>query len=107
MRQIRTGVRIPVELPVYLRWKGPKGDTLEAQGKTGNISGNGLFATVPVRLRHLTPVTFTVVLPSGLTRIPVELLCKGRVVRGNRPGELHGVGAIIDDYEFRPAPMSV
>jgi hypothetical protein len=28
-------------------------------------------------------------------------------VRGNRPGELHGVGAIIDDYEFRPAPMSV
>ncbi len=107
MKEIRAGIRIPVELPVHLRWKGPKGKYRETQGITGNISGNGLYVKATVRLRCSTPVTFTVELPAEVTKLPLELLCLGRVVRRNRPGELPGVGAVIDDYEFRPARLTV
>jgi hypothetical protein len=43
-------------------------------------------------------------LPSEVTPVPLELVCKARVVRWNQHGQLHGVGAIIDEYELRPMP---
>lgn len=58
---------------------------------------------VPVRLRHETPITVRVTLPVAATRVPFELECRARVVRQNQPGGLAGIGAIIDDYQFRPA----
>ena len=105
--QPRAGIRIPVELPVEVRWKSRSGNNRQVQGKTGNISGNGLFVKVPVRARRRTPITMTVFLPGGVGQAPVELLCQGRVVRWSRPGELPGMGAIIEDYEFRPAHRQV
>lgn len=107
MNYLRAGIRIPVELPVHVRWKNRAGSFRRVQGKTGNISANGLFMTVPIRLRCETLITFTVILPAEVTKVPVEILCQGRVVRRNRPGELPGVGAIIDDYQLRPAHLQV
>ncbi len=101
-RQPRVGPRIPVELPVQIIWKGPAGDSQTLVGKTGNISGNGLFLVVGKKLRRTTPISITVELPSEVTQVPLELRCWGRVVRWNRPHEKPGMGAIIDDYELRP-----
>ena len=107
MNFLRAGVRIPVELPAQIRWKNRAGKYREAQGKTATISGNGLFMTVPLRLRHETPVTITVTLPVEVTKIPLELLCEGRVVRQHLTPQLPGIGAIIDHYQFRPAHRPV
>ena len=98
--------RIPVELPVSLRWRTPTGAKRQIRGKTENVSRMGLFVVAPIRLRRETPISFTVILPQEVTRVPIELACQGRVVRSSRAGELPGFGAIIDDYELRPAPLS-
>ena len=96
--QPRTGQRMEVVLPVEVRWKSRSGTYRQVCGKTYNISGNGLFVTVPIRPRLKTPVTITVSLPPDITQIPVELLCQGRVVRWNLKGKHPGLAAIIDDY---------
>jgi hypothetical protein len=97
--------RILVELPVSLRWRTPAGAERQMRGKTENVSGAGLFVVAPVRLRRETPISFTVLLPQEVTRVPIELACQGRVVRSSRVGEVPGFGAIIDKYELRPAPL--
>jgi hypothetical protein len=99
----RSGRRIPVKLPVEVHWKSRGGHARRAEGKTGNISGNGLFMSIPVRPPCKTPVTMRVLLPATTTRIPIELLCNGRVIRWSCPGESRGVGATIDEYELRLA----
>jgi len=97
---IRAGTRIPIELPVQIRWKSPGGIKHQVQGKTGNISGNGLFILVPVRLRHDTPIDFTVSLPVQTTKVPTQLRCQGRVVRRYSAGAMAGIAVVIDDYKF-------
>lgn len=103
IKQSRAGSRIPVELPAEVRWKSRSGSFRQVEGKTGNISGAGLFMTVPVRPHVQTPITIRVSLPAEVTGVPVELVCYARVVRWSQPDELPGVAAIIDDYELRPA----
>ena len=98
----RSGIRIPVELPVEVHWKSRGGQSRRVEGKTGNISGNGLFTLIPIRPPRETHVTMKVFLPVTVTRVPVELHCNGRVIRWNCPGESRGMGATIDEYEFRP-----
>jgi len=98
----RSGRRIPVELSVEVSWKSRGGHSRRVEGKTGNISGNGLFMSVPIRPPCKTPVTMRVLLPAAVTRVPVELLCNGRVIRWSCPGEARGMGATIDEYELRP-----
>ena len=106
-RGIREGTRIPLELPVQVRWKSPAGIERFAQGKTGCMSGNGLLILAPVRLRKDTLISFEVSLPLEITRVPVQLLCKGRVVRQHRSGATAGLGVVLDDYRLaalkRPA----
>jgi hypothetical protein len=97
----RSGIRIPVELPVEVSWKSRAGHSHRAEGKTGNISGNGLFMRIPSRPPCKTMVSMRVLLPATITRVPVELFCNGRVVRWSCPGESRGMGATIDEYEFR------
>jgi len=99
----RSGIRIPVELPAEVHWKSRRGHTRCVEGKTGNISGNGLFVNIPVRPPCKTSVTMRVFLPATMTSVPIELLCNGRVIRWNCPGEARGMGATIDEYELRPA----
>jgi len=97
---IRAGTRIPVELPVLMRWKSRAGIERLAQGKTASMSGNGLFIVAPVRLRRDTPISFTVVLPAEITHVPMQLQCAGRVIRQRRTGTPAGLGVVIDDYRF-------
>ncbi len=102
MSQRRASQRIPMELPVEIRWKSRSGSTKQAVGKIGNISGNGLFIEFPVRLHRDTSVTIKLVLPREGTQGPLELLCQGRIVRWNQRGQVQGLGAVIDEYKLRP-----
>jgi hypothetical protein len=102
MNFLRSGARIPVELPVEITWKNRAGRPQRAQGKTFTMSGNGLLMSVPVRLRALTPISITVSLPVEITGKPLQLLCEGRVVKQEKSSPISGLGAIIDDYRFRP-----
>ncbi len=98
----RSSIRLPLELLARLRWKGQAGDYREAEGRTANISGNGLFLTVPARLDPETPISFTVTFPPEITNTPIELVGQGRVVRSGQVGEPEGIAAIIDDYQLLP-----
>lgn len=95
-----------MELPVEIRWKNRVGGSRQAMGKTGDISGSGLFIEIPVRPQLSTPVTIKVQLPPEVTQVPMELRCLGRVVRWNRRGQNQGLGAVIDEYELRPVPKA-
>jgi len=103
VRHPRTGSRVPVQLAIEVRWKSSAGGYRKITGKTDNISGNGMFMAVPVRLRRETPISITVSLPEEVTRVPLELRCHGRVVRWSKAGERAGIAATIDQYELRPA----
>jgi hypothetical protein len=102
VNQHRTSTRLPMELPVEIRWKSPGGGQKQAMGKTGNISGTGLFIEIPIRLQRATIVRIKVVLPREGDHVPLELLCEGRVVRWNQRGKVQGMAAVIDSYELRP-----
>ena len=56
----RSGIRIPVVLPVEVHWKSRGGRTRRVAGKTENISGNGLFTCIPIRPPCNTTVTVRV-----------------------------------------------
>ena len=102
MDERRASQRIPMELPIEIRWKTRAGSPKQAMGKTGNISGNGLFIEFPVHLQRKTPVTMKVVLPRQGSQVPIELSCQGRVVRWKQDGQVEGMCVVIDDYELRP-----
>lgn len=99
---IRAGTRIPIELPVSLRWKSPAGTARQAQAKTGNISGNGLFIQTSLRMHPDTRLECSVLLPPEVTKVRTHLRCEGRVVRQQGAGAAAGVGVVIDDYELLP-----
>jgi hypothetical protein len=102
MNERRVSQRIPMGLPIEIRWKTRAGTLKQAMGKTGNISGNGLFIEIPIRLPRSTSLMMNMLLPRGLTQVPLELSCEGRVVRWERDGQVEGVCVVIDEYELRP-----
>ena len=59
---------------------------------------------LPSQLRPNTRIALTVSLPTEITGTPLKLLCQARVV-GQKDVKTYpfGVGAIIDDYQLRPA----
>jgi hypothetical protein len=100
MRYLRSGGRIPVELPVVIRWKSG-GKNRRAEGKTASISSNGVLLSVPVDLPATTPITLSVDLPVEFTKTPLRLVCQGRVVE--HKAKSPGLSAVIDSYQLRPA----
>ena len=98
----RAHKRIAAKFEVSVLWTTRSGKQRQIKAETEDVSGTGMFMKVPVRLRPETPITFKITLPTELTRVPVELVCQGRVVRASRAGEPPSFGAIIDDYEIRP-----
>ena len=106
MSERRASQRIPMELPIEIRWKTRAGRLKQAVGKTGNISGNGLFIEFPVHLQRETPLTIKVALPREGSQVPIELSCQGRVVRWEQDGQVEGLCVVIDEYELRPVSQA-
>jgi hypothetical protein len=101
---LRLGIRFPVEFPVNVRWKARPGRVHRMRGEIITMSGNGVFMRLPSQLRPNTRITLTVSLPTEITRIPLKLFCQARVVGQNETQTYpFGIGAIIDDYQIRPA----
>ncbi len=105
MIERRASQRIPMALPVEIRWEGLAGSPMQAMGVTGNISGSGVFIESPIGLDRATSVMIRVILPREVTKVALELLCHGRVARCNQHGQAQGLGAVIDEYELRPVPQ--
>jgi hypothetical protein len=101
MNYIRSSARVPLRLPVQVRWKGRAGVLRGEKGNTANISGNGAFFVLPGRIRPETSLRFRVEFTPGAAGVRFELVGRGRVVRRSGPGEAPGVAIIIDDYHFR------
>jgi hypothetical protein len=97
-----------VEFPVKVQWKTRPGKVRQIQGEIITMSGNGVFMRLPSQLRPNTRITLTVSLPTEITRIPLKLRCQARVV-GQKEAKTYpfGIGAIIDDYQFRTAGQHV
>ena len=106
MNKPRTGQRFLLKLPVEIQWKSPAGGRRKATGMIRDISSNGVFIDIPVRVPPATPISMKTVLPLEVTRVPVELLCKGRVVRWNEHGPVQGLGVTIDEYDLHPMPRT-
>jgi hypothetical protein len=106
MNHRRMSRRFPMELPIEIWWKSRTGTKRQATGKTGNLSGSGLFMEIPIRLPRATSITIKVQFPKEATKVPLELLCHGRVVRGNQRGQAQEIGVVIDEYELRPMPRT-
>lgn len=100
-RGIRAGTRIPIELPVSMRWKSPEGNERLAVARTGNMSGNGLFIQTPLRFPNQTKLLLTVALPRDIVKASVQLACHGRVVQDRSQSKISGIAVVIDDYELR------
>jgi hypothetical protein len=105
MRDQRAAARLPLKLPVLIRWKTASGRYRETETDTVNLSSNGLLLLTPTRFRPQTPVRCRVLLPAAAKG--VELHCWGRVVRHTGAGEVLGAAAIIDEYELRRTPDDV
>ena len=108
MNCLRLGIRFPVDFPVKVQWKNGTGKMHYVQGKITTMSGNGVFMRLPSQLRPDTRIILTVSLPTEITRIPLKLRCQARVV-SQKGAQTYpfGVGAIIDDYQFRAARRQV
>ncbi len=104
---LRSGIRVPLELPMEVQWKGRGGKKEHAQGKTVTVSGTGFYVVVPARLAQETPIQFAMDLPVELTGVPMKLTGQAHVVRGNKSSAEAGFGAIIDDYRFLLAAPEV
>ena len=104
MNCLRLGIRFPVELPVRVQWKTRPGKVRQIRGKITTMSGNGVFMRLPSQLRPNTRLTLTVTLPTEITKVPLRLRCQARVV-SLKEAETYpfGIGAVIDDYQIRPA----
>ena len=104
MNCLRLGIRFPVELPVKVQWKTRPGKVRQIQGKITTMSGNGVFMRLPSQLRPNTRLILTVTLPTEITKVPLRLRCQARVVN-QKEAETYpfGIGAVIDDYQIRPA----
>ena len=77
MNERRVSQRIPMGLPVEIRWKTRAGSLKQAMGKTGNISGNGLFIEIPIRLHRATSLMIKVVLPREETQGSIRTFVSG------------------------------
>jgi hypothetical protein len=73
-----------------------------SEGRTGNISGSGVFIVLRPRIPLETSISFKVFFPPEVAKGGLELVGEGRVVRRGGPGEMTGVAVIIDDYQLRP-----
>lgn len=108
MNCLRLGIRFPVEFPVKVQWKEGAGKLRQIKGKVTTMSANGVFMRLPSQLRPNTRITLTVSLPTEITKVPLKLRCRARVVgQGEAKRSPFGIGAIIDDYQLRAARQHV
>ena len=106
MSEARTGKRFPLQLPITIR-EGKS--STKHKGTTSNLSAAGVFIRADASLTVGSTVEFDITLPPEVTGTskPVEIRCRGRVVRAEgklagkrKPDKKGGVACVIDHYKF-------
>jgi len=103
--EARTGKRFPLELPISI---GSKDAPARKNGTTSNVSAAGVYMLFDSELEVGSEVEFDITLPAEVigSRRDVQIHCRGRVVRSERPsrrrgpGRRNGVACVIDHYRF-------
>jgi len=89
-----------MELPVAVRTPTDG----EAAVKTKDISSSGVYLSFTAPMDVGSSLEFVLTLPAEITKgQPVQVKCKGKVVRVDHPaepGDMIGVAATIERYEF-------
>jgi len=102
LTEARTGKRFPLALPITIR---PKKMSRTAAGTTANVSAAGVYIQSSANLEVGSLIEFDITLPPEIvgTRLPVEIVCKGRVVRmesTSKGKKKNGIACVIDHYKF-------
>lgn len=97
---MQSAPRFPLQLPVSVKAQG--GDYA---AETQNISANGVLFAMDNDVPVGSPVDFTLLLPGEVVGCanPVQIDCRGRVVRSFEDRGRRGVGVVIDEYSFERA----
>ena len=109
----RTGKRFPLTLPITIR---TRKSSRPQSGTTANVSAAGVYIQSNSKLEIGASIEFDIVLPGKIvgTDKPVEIRCKGRVVRleakkprarsksksAARKNKPSGIACVIDHYRF-------
>ncbi|HME32104.1 MAG TPA: PilZ domain-containing protein [Terriglobales bacterium] len=94
---LRNSFRFPLHLQVTL-----KTPTEEYHAKTIDISAGGILFHTEACMPVDSAVEFTIEMPKDVlgTNNPVQVKCKGRVVRCSEEAAGRLVAVVIDEYQF-------
>lgn len=87
----RTASRHQGKLPVKLKG---------VQGITRDFSGSGIFFETDRSFSPGQPIEFTIMLEYADPEGPVQVKCRGEIVRVEESGQKIGVATTIDSYSF-------
>ena len=96
--ELRTAVRFPVRLPVYIR-----ADRGEELAETINISASGILFAFERCLAKGSAIEFDLKMPAGALGMEKDVVvhCTGRVIRCYRKGDKDAeIAAVIDQYRM-------
>lgn len=100
----RTHRRLAMTLPIQARLRGRQQREIESQTK--DISAGGVYFTVSEGFEIGSEIECRITLPDEvLGGPPALLLCRGKVVRVERPDAQNriGIAATVEQYELTPA----
>ncbi|HET9407274.1 MAG TPA: PilZ domain-containing protein [Candidatus Sulfotelmatobacter sp.] len=97
---LQSAPRFPLHLTAEL-----KAQNGAYTAETQNISANGVLFAMDNDVPVGSPVDFTLLLPGEVVGCanPVQIDCRGRVVRSFEDRGRRGVGVVIDEYSFERA----
>lgn len=97
---LQSAPRFPLHLTASV-----KSDGRAYSAETENISANGVLFAMDKDVPVGSLVDFTILLPADVvgSRRPVQIDCRGRVVRSFDDRGRRGVGVVIDEYHFERA----
>ena len=98
--EMQSAPRFPLHLPVAV-----KAQSQAYEAETQNISANGVLFAMDNDVPVGSLVDFTILLPGDVvgSSTPVQIDCRGRVVRSFEDRGRRGVGVVIDEYRFERA----
>lgn len=97
---LQSAPRFPLHLAASIKTQGTA-----YLAETENISSNGVLFAMDKDVPVGSMVDFTIMLPADVVglRQPVQIDCRGRVVRSFEDRGRRGVGVVIDEYHFERA----
>ena len=78
-----------------------------AKGITRDFSSSGIFFETDKSFTLGQPIEFTIMLEHADPEGPIQMKCRGEIVRVEESGQKIGVAATIDSYSFEELPNEI